>query len=90
MNDNFQAWVEYQYSKGVASAQDQNGSIALPANMSGRLGATNNKSGIKENKNCEAYNNPFEMVPTVDEMIKQMSSTFLSVTLDQGKLSIHI
>ena len=49
------------------------------------LGATITMSGIKENKNGEAFNNPFEMVPTTGKMIKQMSSTFLSVTTNEGK-----
>ena len=43
-------------------------------------------SGIKENKNGEAFNNPFEMVPTTGKMIKQMSSTFLSVATNEGKI----
>eukprot|EP00092_Neocalanus_flemingeri_P000649 GFUD01000691.1.p1 GENE.GFUD01000691.1~~GFUD01000691.1.p1 ORF type:complete len:547 (+),score=127.70 GFUD01000691.1:58-1698(+) len=78
------AWVEYQYSKGAPGTQDHNRNNAVPANMSGHgLGATITMSGIKEDQGGEAFNNPFEMVPTTGKMFKQMSSTFLSVTASQ-------
>ena len=48
------------------------------------LGATVTMSGIKADQNGEAFNNPFEMVPTTGKLFKQMSSTFLSVTANQG------
>ena len=58
----------------------------VPANMSSDgLGATVTMSGIKEDKSGAAFNNPFEMVPTTGKLFKQMSSTFLSVTANQGK-----
>ena len=58
----------------------------VPANMSSDgLGATVTMSGIKEDKTGAAFNNPFEMVPTTGQLFKQMSSTFLSVTANQGK-----
>ena len=58
----------------------------VPANMSSAgLGAAVTISGIKEEKSGAAFNNPFEMVPTTGKLFKQMSSTFLSVTVNQGK-----
>ena len=61
----------------------------VPANMSSDgLGATVTMSGIKEDKSGAAFNNPFEMVPTTGKLIKQMSSTFLSVTANQGKSTL--
>jgi len=70
------AWVEFQYAKGA-----NNGATGTPANMSGGgLGSSVTMAGVKEDKSGEAYNNPFEMVPTTGQLFKQMSSTFLSVT----------
>ena len=33
---------------------------------------------VKEDSSGEAYNNPFEMVPTTGKLFKQMSQTFLA------------
>ena len=77
------AWVEFQYAKGA-----NNGATGTPANMSGGgLGSSVTMAGVKEDKTGEAYNNPFEMVPTTGALFKQMSSTFLSVTSNEGKES---
>ena len=63
----------------------------VPANMSSDgLGATVTMSGIQEDKSGAAFNNPFEMVPTTGKLFKQMSSTFLSVTANQGKFTYVI
>ena len=75
-----QAWVEYQYAR-VA----QHGADHVPAHMGYHgLGATVTMSGIQEDQSGEPHNNPFEMVPTTGKLFKQMSSTFLSVTANQG------
>jgi len=77
------AWVEYQYQKGGAA---ENGSNQGPVNMSANgLGATVTMKGIKKDTTGggEAFNNPFEMVPTTGTLFKQMSSTFLSVTANE-------
>ena len=73
--------MEYQYAKG-----DNNGTAhAVPTNMtSSGLGSSVTMSGVKEDQTGESYNNPFEMVPTTGKLFKQMSSTFLSVTANEG------
>jgi len=77
------AWVEYQYSR---NARSQNTNNALPANMSSNgLGSSMTMSGAKEENTGEAYNNPFEMVPTTGKLFKQMSSTFTAVTANQER-----
>ena len=50
------------------------------------LGSSVTMAGVMEDTSGEAYNNPFEMVPTTGVLFKQMSSTFLSVTANQGKI----
>ena len=74
--------MEFQYSR---SAGAQNGTSNVPANMgSNGLGSTMTMSGIKKDESGEAYNDPFQMVPTAGKMLQQMSSTFLSVTSTEG------
>eukprot|EP00092_Neocalanus_flemingeri_P006301 GFUD01006778.1.p1 GENE.GFUD01006778.1~~GFUD01006778.1.p1 ORF type:complete len:571 (-),score=137.61 GFUD01006778.1:85-1797(-) len=77
------AWVEYQYSKDYPAAQDMNCSGALPAVMSGHNHAVITTSGVTEDKSREAFNNPMEMVPTTEKMVKPVSSIFMSVTAIQ-------
>jgi hypothetical protein len=54
------------------------------------LGSTMTMSGIKADYSGEAYNNPFEMVPTAGKLFQQMSSTFLSVTSTEGRTNTKL
>jgi len=69
------AWVEYQYNKNTAGGPSINPVMGA---TNSDIGAVMTMSGaVDGKKQQDAYNNPFEMIPTTGKLMKQMSSTFV-------------
>lgn len=75
------AWVEYQYSK----KESENTTGGPPVMQGTKLGGEMTMDGCKTNIDGEAYNNPFEMVPTGGKLMRGMSGLLTVATAGQSK-----
>ena len=73
--------MEYQYQNGETKGNTTGG----PPVMQGtKLGGEMTMDGSKTNIDGEAYNNPFEMVPTGAKLMKGMSGLFMAATAGEA------